>query len=347
MAFSIESQTTQISNIFIEEYMPKAQPHYVVVYLYAYRYLSNGDNSLTNQSIAEALDIFESDVIKSWKYWQEQGLVTLEENGDIHFLPIKSKKDQQKQQQPVFQNSFGTPPEYSQEEMLAISKNSPTAKKLFALAQQYLGRTLSYKDMSIVLSLNEWLGLSFEVIELLFSYCKEINHYHIHYIEKVAIGWAEQGITTPESASDYIALHTSGYKKIMQALGKGNRVLTPAEENFVQTWIQQYQFSIEMILIACEKTILQAEKPSFTYVNGILEKWYKNNIKTPKDVETSDQNFQDTKNKKTEQKNEQKANYTKQNKVTTVKRNRFVNYEQRDWDFEELERLARERLKNS
>lgn len=341
MAFSMESQTTQISNIFIDEYMPKAHPPYVMVYLYTYRHVSNGDTSLTNQLIAEALDLLESDVIRSWKYWQKQGLITLSEDGNVHFLPVKSKKEKKSI---IQKSSFGTPPEYTQEEMLAIGKNSPTAKKLFSLAEHYLGRTLSYKDMNIVLSFNEWLGLSLEVIELLFTYCIENNHYRLDYIKKVALGWAEQGITSPENALDYIQLHTHGYKQIMKALGQGNRIPSPTEEDLIQKWMKEFQFSMEMILIACEKTILQAGKPSITYVNRILENWYESNIKTPRDVEISDENFQLSKKKKTEQ----KSNTTKQNKNTpTKKRNRFVNYEQREWDFEELERLARERLKNS
>ena len=74
--------------------MPKAHPPYVMVYLYAYSHISNGDTSLTNQSIAEVLDLLESDVIRSWKYWQKQGLITLSENGNVHFLPVQSKKEQ-------------------------------------------------------------------------------------------------------------------------------------------------------------------------------------------------------------------------------------------------------------
>ncbi|MDE6477573.1 MAG: replication initiator protein A [Mycoplasmoidaceae bacterium] len=38
---------------------------------------------------------------------------------------------------------------------------------------------------------------------------------------------------------------------------------------------------------------------------------------------------------------------TKQEYSKPVKKNKFCNYKQREWDFEELERLARERLKNS
>lgn len=351
MAFSIESvesQTTQISNIFIDEYMPKAHPPYVLVYLYAYCHISNGDTSLTNRSIAEALDLLESDVIKSWKYWQKQGLIKLSEDGNIHFLTVQSKKNpiKQQEQQSMYHKTDSTSPQYTPEEILTISKNSPTAKKLFSLAEYYLGRTLQYEDMTTILGFNEWLQLSLEVIKLLFSYCTETKHYHLNYIEKVAISWANDGITTPERASEYIKLHQSGYKQIMRALGQSGRMITPVEEEYVRVWTSEYHFSIEMILIACEKAILQTggSGKTFKYVHSILKNWYEKKIHTPEEVEIADKNFQASKeNKKVEPKTEQKKIY----KNTTVKQNRFVNYEQRQWDFEELERLARERLKKS
>ena len=341
MAFSVESQTTQISNIFIDEYMPKARPPYVLVYLYAYCHVSNGDTSLTNQSIAEVLDLLESDVVRSWKYWQKQGLVELSEDGNVHFLPVQSKKIQKTQK---IQRIDTKPSPYTPEEMVAISKNSPTAKTLFSLAEHYLGRTLQYNDMITILSFNEWLKLSLEVIELLFKYCTESNHYHLSYIEKVAVGWAEEGITTPERALEYIKLHQSGYKQIMRALGQSGRMIAPVEEEYVKTWTSEYHFSIEMIVNACEKAILQTggNGKIFKYVNKILKNWYEKNIKTPEEFEILDKNFQaEQENKKTEQENK------KINKNTSIKQNRFVNYEQRQWDFEELERLERERLKKN
>lgn len=347
MAFSVELsefQTTQISNVFIEEYMPKAQPSFVMVYLYAYCHISNGDTSLTNQSIAEALDILESDVIKSWKYWQEQGIVELLEDNTVHFLPVKSKKEQKTI---IQKNTYTTPPQYTQEEMMAIVKNSSTAQKLFSLAERYLARTLSYKDMNTIISFHEWLKLSLEVIELLFIYCTKGNHYDLRYIEQVAVGWSNEGITTPDKAEQYIYLHENGYKQIMKALGINGRMITPAEEKYIKKWTSEYHFNKEMILTACEKTILQTggNGSMFKYADTILKDWYDKNMKTIEDVEISDKNFQSS--KKQNQKTKSKPNYSKQQKNTSVKQNRFVNYKQREWDFEELERLARERLKKS
>ena len=339
MAFTVESQTTQISNIFIDEYMPKAHPPYVLIYLYAYRHIVNGNNTLTNQSIAEALDFLESDVLRCWKYWQKQGIISLSEDGSVHFLPIVSKKQlQQKNKPKPFTSS--KPSHYTQEEMLAIGTNSPTAKKLFSLAESYLGRTLSYNDMNIVLSFHEWLGLSLEVIELLFTYCSEIKHCHLSYIEKTAIGWAEEGITTPERALEYIKQRRQGYSQIMKAFGQGSRMPAPAEEKYIKKWFSQYQLPIEIITIACEKTILQIGKLSFAYADKILQDWHKENIKTPEDIKKSDEKYQSA--KQTKKKIQQQSSSTQQ--TTTVKQNRFVNYEQRQWNFEELERLERERL---
>ncbi len=66
--------------------MPKAQPSFcygIFICLLSYfkwRYFFN-------KSIYcyRALDILESDVIKSWRYWQTQGIVELLEDYTVHF----------------------------------------------------------------------------------------------------------------------------------------------------------------------------------------------------------------------------------------------------------------------
>ena len=56
-------------------------------------------------------------------------------------------------------------------------------------------------------------------------------------------------------------------------------------------------FSEELIAFACQKAILsRPQSANFAYVNGILENWYKNGVKSIKDVETLDQEFIKKKN---------------------------------------------------
>ena len=44
------------------------------------------------------------------------------------------------------------------------------------------------------------LGMSADLIEYLIEYCVGHNHKSIRYIEKVALAWAEEGITSVEEA---------------------------------------------------------------------------------------------------------------------------------------------------
>ena len=55
--------------------------------------------------------------------------------------------------------------------------------------------------MNTIIGFHEWLKLPLEVIELLFTYCTESNHYDLRYIEKVAIGWSNEGITTLDKSN--------------------------------------------------------------------------------------------------------------------------------------------------
>jgi hypothetical protein len=58
---------------FIDEYLPKADPSYIVVYLYAYRFLSQNEPLPDNSQVAAALGMKESDVCDALKYWNRLG----------------------------------------------------------------------------------------------------------------------------------------------------------------------------------------------------------------------------------------------------------------------------------
>ena len=58
------SAYTQISNNFIENYMPRANPIFVSVYILAYKRLTCGMN-LDTKDLASVFNILESDVINA------------------------------------------------------------------------------------------------------------------------------------------------------------------------------------------------------------------------------------------------------------------------------------------
>lgn len=345
MAFKIESDTTQLSNAFIDRFMPSAPWAYVVIYIYALRHCMSGNRELSNSEVASALDLLESDVHKAWKYWEKKGLVRLEKNSEsIEFLPIKEEKEKKEAIEKKPSIIMEKRPSYSQEEISIYLQKSQTVKQLILSAQEHLGKLLSQNDMSILFSFYDWLGLPIEVIEILLAYCVQNGHSNLRYIEKVAINWADEEIDTPQKALEYIKVRSNGYKEIKKAFGQSARNLLPAEEQYIKKWLTVYKMPIEVLKKACEKTILQTGQASFQYADTIVENWYKSNVKCIEDVERLEEEFAAAKRGKAEQKKKEQLQQTKQGYQPVVKKNRFVNYEQRQWDFEELERMERERI---
>lgn len=68
---------TQISNIFIDEYMPSANGTYVKVYITLIRMLTGGSILASLEAIADVLEIMEADVVRALTYWEKQGLLAI------------------------------------------------------------------------------------------------------------------------------------------------------------------------------------------------------------------------------------------------------------------------------
>ena len=296
---------------FIETELPQAPPLYVSVYLMT---LAVGQDA---KMVAEKLNATETDVLYAWGYWKGKGY-------------LQGAEKRQEPARPALVSSER--PEYSPKELALYIKNQDI-KKLFDSAQKKLGKLLSQQDMSLLFGFHDWLGLPIDVIELLLSYCTTNGHKGMRYIEKVALGWAEEGVNTVEKAAEYIALRKTGFRAILQAFGQ-NRLPVAAEENYMKKWVQAYQFPMDVIKLACERTVLQTGKASFAYADRILENWKKAGVASVGDVEAQDKAFAAKKAQNTEKP-------APQQNAPKPKQNRFINYTQSEWDFAELERLER------
>jgi DnaD/phage-associated family protein len=59
----------------------------------------------------------------------------------------------------------------------------------------------------------------------------------------------------------------------MKALGRRGEA-TEAEVKCIQKWYEQYEFSKELILCACEKAVMAVDTHRMEYADKILSKWY-------------------------------------------------------------------------
>ena len=73
---------------------------------------------------------------------------------------------------------------------------------------KYIGAPLSPTDVRTILYIRETLGMSGELIEYLVEYCVSNQHTSLRYMEKVAINWTEQGISTVDEYKDASTLYS-------------------------------------------------------------------------------------------------------------------------------------------
>jgi DnaD/phage-associated family protein len=305
---------TPISNIFIDKYMPKARGEFVKVYLLTIKYCFYGELGVNSSILASTLHLLESDIMNAWNYWQDEGVVKFNPidkmgNYSIEFLELKNEPD-------VSENEVN----------LLEELNKNPIKDMLHEIEKLLARPLSSKEMSTYIGWQKDFNFSLEMILLLIQYCISKGKTDYRYIEKVALAWYDANIKTIEEGQIFIRKHEDKwvkYKKILSYLGIKDAEIMKPQEDILDKWVNLYKFPVDVICKACDICFERLNRADFKYIDGILNSWFKDNIKTLEDVAIRDTKRTPVKNNNTNNKN------TKDN---------FNNFEQREYDYDSLEK---------
>ena len=224
-------------------------------------------------------------------------------------------------------------PSYSASQIKAFKKTHGSAESgidVFYLAEEYRKKPLTPSDINTIMYICEELGFSDELFDYLLQYCAERDKSDFRYIEKVAISWREQGITTPEEASGVSGRYEKKVYDIMRQLGKTGNTPTDKEVSYIIRWTKDFGFADEIILEACDRTVMATEKNRFQYADKILEAWSKRGVKSIGDVKDIDAEHKNAGTKKVAGSNQTAG------ENSSIKFNRFTQRE--DIDFDELEK---------
>ena len=320
---------------FIDHYMPEANGEYVKVYLLLLRCQASPDRELTISGIADILDDTEKDVIRALKYWKKQGLLDYEITEEA--VSSAPRADAQAPEAANVQEQAAPSPEN-----VTRFRNRKELKELLFVAEQYLGKTLSATDMKTITYFYDELGMSTDLIEYLIEYCVENGHKSMHYIQKVALSWADRKIRTPEEAKQSAAFYSKSCYGVLKAFGITGRSPAASELAYIQRWSGEYGFSDELILEACNRTMNSIHQPSFDYAESILKSWMDGGARTMKDVEALDQAYQKEKLERKEKRQTRSASSSAE--TPKAARNRFNNFEGRT--YEDMEDLTRRLIQN-
>jgi DnaD/phage-associated family protein len=333
-----EPEAVEIPFAFINDFMLKCPPVYALIYIYCLKQCTLG-RDVTSREVAQLFNILETDVNNAWGYWEKEGLIKSGgsgENARLTFLPVPDGTPPAPPVDNVVRVSGR--PQYTVEELSVYRKQSKDIAALFAHAEKALGKLLTYNDMNVLFGFYDWLRMPVDVISYLLTYCADNNHRDMRYIEKAALDWTENEIDDIEKALTYVKTFDANYREVLRQMGQLSGYPTPSQRKYMDKWMCEYEMPTEVILEACDKAALQIGKPKFSYVDKMLAGWHKKGIKSVKDVIADAEEFN--------RKKEQGAN-TAPVGAAPRRKNRFVNFKQRDWDQDKLEKMEREYLAQS
>ena len=346
------ADSTVVSNLFIDEYMKDANDAQLKVYFYLLRML-NAEQAISVSGIADKFNHTEKDVIRALKYWEKQQILDLDFDDNktlvgIHLRDLSTQAapapqhnvlltsgPSQMQNTPAGVSVIpaaaipqvsaavvpATPqetvnpyakPAYSLDQLREFKEREETSQLLF-IAEAYIGKPLTPSEIKTILFFTDVLHFSEDLIDYLLQYCVERGKKDFKYIEKVAVNWAEEGITTPKQAQKF---------SIMNSLGRSTSP-TAKELEFINRWTRDYGFSTDIILEACERSSLATDKHRFEYAEGILNSWRQANVHHKADIQQMDDSFQKKKTAKP---------------ASSGSSNRFTQFTQNSYDFAALEK---------
>jgi DnaD/phage-associated family protein len=150
--------------------------------------------------------------------------------------------------------------------------------------QQIMGRPLTPVLTDLVVALYSYYGMKPDMVLMLIQFCVSQGKDSVRYMEKVAVGWLEQGIDSHEKAEAEILRATQKEQiesKIKATFGIYDRNLIASEKKYIRTWVEEYGIELPLIEVAYERCIEIKAQLNFAYINGILTNWHQKHITTP------------------------------------------------------------------
>lgn len=280
---------TPIENIFINDYLPRADGNFVKVFLVGYKLAreSNGLKNYDSHKIADILNILESDVRRAWDYWESIGIVNKvysEEDSDdfsIEFVNLKEL---------YIKNiySSGSKKEENPKKDTNYLEN-PEIANLITRADKLMDGRITYSQKKLIASWIDLYNMPPSLILEAFDYAvKYKNVKNINYVEGIIRNWSIDNIRTEEALEANFKENQDKYYKyiaIKRRIGLKDSIKF-AESEIIDQWFSRY--SEDLIMAACDRAALNSDSPNINYVNRILENWNSLGIKEASEIDEKD-----------------------------------------------------------
>lgn len=189
----IDLGTTPIENIFINNYLQIADGDDVKVYLYAYKLAYEGkvNEMPSEEELAVELGMDTDRLLDAFNYWQDQGLISIEEEGDsksYHFLSLRE----------LFLGVREPAKPVDDFEILSNDDDiTMTNKEMFTGIEEILDTVLTPNEIERILDLKKEFRQDRDLIVHGFTYSeKTTGKRNVNYVLTILRNWALDGILT-------------------------------------------------------------------------------------------------------------------------------------------------------
>lgn len=256
---------TVIDNTFLNEFLPQATGDDVKVYLYGLNLCTNpntDDNSLDTMS--KILSLTEDDILKSFSYWQEMGLVQIVSTNplEIRFLPVRARSGSSKIRNKDKYTDFNT-------QIQAVIS----------------GRMITPTEYNEYYSLIETYHFEPEALVMIAKYCtiRKSTSIGYPYILAVARNYADEGLKTIEALEQKFIEYEQNsdeIKRVLSALGL-KREADIEERNLYLKWNNNFGFT-NGVIVEVAKSL--KKKGGFAKLDSLLSKYYEQKLFTIEEI---------------------------------------------------------------
>ena len=264
---------TIIPDIFFAEYLSQMPATSVKVYLYII-FLSKYEKDAKLNDLSKNLALPLKDINDAFAYLEENGFIIRKENGFI----ISNLQEQ------TLNKLYKPNLTMSPEKVADIAKNKARAKIIEHINNTYFSGIMGpswYNNIDI------WLtkyNFDDQVLISLFDYCFRRSALNMKYVQTVAEAWGSNKIQTWEDLDSYYQKQDA-LVKIKKTIAKklGKQTLTQYEEAYIEKWLLDYGYNLDIIEIALKRSVYKSN-PTFEYFNNIITNWHERGLKTPEEV---------------------------------------------------------------
>ena len=256
---------TVIDNTFLNEFLPQATGDDVKVYLYGLNLCANpniDDNSL--DTMCKILSLTEDEILKSFAYWQEMGLVQMVSANplEVRFLPVKARSGSSKIRNKDKYNDFNT-------QIQAVIS----------------GRMITPTEYNEYYSLIETHHFEPEALVMIAKYCttRKSTSIGYPYILAVARNYADEGLKTIEAVEQKFIEYEKNsdeIKRVLSALGL-KREADIEERNLYLKWNNNFGFT-NGVIVEVAKSL--KKKGGFAKLDTLLCKYFEQKLFTIEEI---------------------------------------------------------------